>query len=299
MKKELKYHTCLFGCDPEFFFSNGKKTVSSDSILPEGGLVCSHPASKIIIDGVQGELNTRPHSCRQLLCSEIQCMFSDLVNHIDKKDTKIDFKQTIKIKKEDMKNLSEKSKTFGCASSKNTYNNGKSGKITVNPETYQYRSAGGHIHLGYLDKEVEKIMKHPKKLVNLLDVILGNTCVLLDRDRGNIERRKVYGKAGEYRTPKHGIEYRTLSNFWLRSIPLTSMVMGLSRLAIIITANNRENEILDLVDMEDVREAINSNSVQKATKIYKKIEKTLFSMADVKSSAYDIDLANVHLFRLF
>ena len=72
----------------------------------------------------------------------------------------------------------------------------------------------------------------PLLAVKILDIVVGNTCVIMDRAPSQVERRKVYGRAGEYRLPAHGIEYRTLSNFWLRSYQLTHLVFSLARFAI-------------------------------------------------------------------
>jgi hypothetical protein len=36
--------------------------------------------------------------------------------------------------------------------------------------------------------------------------------------------RKLYGAAGRYRQPSYGVEYRTLSNFWLASPELVELV---------------------------------------------------------------------------
>jgi hypothetical protein len=81
--------------------------------------------------------------------------------------------------------------------------------------------------------------------------LVGNTCVLLDRDPRAAERRQIYGRAGEYRLPDHGLEYRTLSNFWLRAYPLFSLVMGLSRLAVsVVYSSYGPPQRLPIVDAE-------------------------------------------------
>jgi hypothetical protein len=47
-----------------------------------------------------------------------------------------------------------------------------------------------------------------------MDLLLAVPSVLLDNDK---QRRKVYGKAGAFRKKEYGLEYRTLSNFWISS----------------------------------------------------------------------------------
>jgi hypothetical protein len=111
------------------------------------------------------------------------------------------------------------------------------------------------------------------------DILVGNTCVMLDRDEGQIERRKLYGRAGEYRKNDHGYEYRTLSNFWLRSYPLTSLVFGLSRLAnaAIFYEGSFErkpiDELLACVEPSLIAQAINENNLELAQENWQHVKK--------------------------
>lgn len=300
--RKLAYFGITFGCDPEFFFRRGDDVVGAAKILPKEGLFVGE--SKIIIDGVQAELNPEPATCRQTLGRMIlpEC-FRALKEHMEQyKRLRIDFSQTIKLSDKDFDGLPDDSKKFGCMPSKNAARKGKMGKITVNPETYRYRSAGGHIHIGDAGNSVirELLKADPVRIVKMLDILVGNTCVLIDRDPGNIERRKVYGQAGEFRTPPHGLEYRTLSNFWLRSYQLMGLVMGLTRHAIIICANDLDEEFLKLVDMDDIYKAINTNNFALALRNFKKIEDLLLQITPtVDTELYPISSDTIEQFRYF
>jgi hypothetical protein len=133
----------------------------------------------------------------------------------------------------------------------------------------------------------------PDKVIPVLDIIVGNTCVLIDRDPGNIERRKVYGRAGEYRVPTHGLEYRTLSNFWLRSYQTMSFVLALTRFGVSI-ANSPEarEKLMSLVNMEDIQDAINNNDAKLAQKNFNKIKKFISGRFD---NGYSGPLSGNHL----
>jgi len=48
----------------------------------------------------------------------------------------------------------------------------------------------------------------------MMDLYLGVPSVLMDK--GEL-RKQLYGKAGAYRMKPYGVEYRTLSNFWIFS----------------------------------------------------------------------------------
>lgn len=292
---KMRFCTIQFGCDPEFFFEKAGKIVGSEKIIDinkgieispnEGGnRSVGKGQSKFIVDGVQAELNPRPDTCRARLGNEISTCFRVLAKQIKADPSlSINFAPTVKITSEELDSLDEKSKTFGCMPSKNARETGKSAVKLRDPKIYKYRSAGGHIHISpcndYGDEKTRQaIFQEPERLVTIMDIIVGNTCVLLDRDPSNKERRKVYGRAGEYRTPSHGLEYRTLSNFWLRAYPLMSFVMALTRLAVSIRANSinsnidYEKELLNLVNLKQIQKAINNNDFDLAKKNFKKIK---------------------------
>ena len=224
MKKLTYLNYVTLGCDPEFFFSKNGAIVGSEKVLDKNGFVVNgNYNNKFVIDGVQAELNPAPNTCRALLGNEIRNCFKQLSEKIGvDKDLKIDFSPVVNITNDELQSLSESSRVFGCSPSLNTHQSIKGG-IKVNPSKYLKRSAGGHLHFGCGDyksihsKLIAEALKAPKEVISLMDYILGNTCVLLDTNTENRERRKNYGKAGEYRVTKFGLEFRTLSNFWLRS----------------------------------------------------------------------------------
>jgi hypothetical protein len=101
---------------------------------------------------------------------------------------------------------------FGCDPDFNVW----SLKVNPPPRTKNkaLRSAGGHVHIG--GNITDKI-----GLGRACDLFLGCPSVLFDSDRN---RRLLYGKAGAIRDKPYGIEYRTLSNFWVKSKELAEMI---------------------------------------------------------------------------
>ena len=333
MKQLSSTQDLNMGSDPEFFFRKDGKIIGSEKVLPENGLHHSQGAGKIVRDGVQAELNPTAATCRQVACSNIQSTFDTLLREIAKpahKGITLDFSTVVDVDPDEMETLSPKSRTFGCSPSKNANIKkiDKISKISVDPKKYLKRSAGGHIHLGYpmiySDQYIEENTqftddvvyfkshnlraKHgydrardPEIIVPLLDMIVGNTCVLLDRDEGNVERRKVYGKAGEYRTPTYGIEYRTPSNFWLRSPHLASLVWGLARQAVQMAVEGGDkNEFLKTlkkeVSMSDVEKAINTNDFELAQFNWNQIENVLIGITPT-NGFYPITSQNLPAFK--
>ena len=291
----------MLGCDPEFFFKNSKGIVGAESVLPEDGMEAGQYHSKFIIDGVQAELNPAPNRCREILANEIGRCFLSLKEHMDSVGVSIDMSQTVEVKKDVFDTLSDKSKRFGCSGSKNAYKSEAEIKITINPMVYRKRSAGGHLHLGKIGfTNIDKALLSPERLIPILDILLGNTCVLIDRDEGNIERRKSYGRAGEYRTPPHGIEYRTLSNFWLQNYQLMSFVFGMARFAVNVVANDKDKEFTDAINMKEIEKAINKNDFKLAYKNFLKIEPIIGELTrEIGGVSVPLDGQKLPLFRHF
>jgi phiEco32-like amidoligase-type 2 protein len=226
--RPLTMGTLLFGCDPELFATKDGKIIGSDQLIPPEGLkYTGADGGKIVRDGVQLELNPGASHCRANLSNTIQGMFAMLNNHLKKVGAELSFEGTITLNKKTFDSLNPACRQLGCMPSLNIY---EEKGLGVNPMTYRRRSAGGHIHIGLEGSgytEAQKI-----QLVGVMDAIPGLISVLIDRDPNAAIRRRVYGRAGEYRLPKHGVEYRTLSNFWLRHYALMSLMMGLTRLSV-------------------------------------------------------------------
>ena len=270
--------------------------MESSKVVGKSGMHIS--SSKCTMDGVQAELNPTPQTCRQSAGSEFRRLFQGMQSRLSDRKVNITFKSLVELSEQDMQELSDEAKRFGCAPSIQLYT-GKPSKITVDPAKYRKRSAGGHIHFGSSMSEYDRhrpILEFthakPRLAVRILDIVLGNTMVMIDRDEGQVERRKVYGKAGEYRLPPHGLEYRTLSNFWLRNYQLMSMVYSWGRFGINIGANIYFNEkqdpdtrseyriLLDTVNKDDVEKAINTNDFDLAKSIWDKIKYILCDMTE-------------------
>lgn len=285
--KTLHTYGVVFGADPELFLSQEGEVIGAEKVIPKEGIILrdsegqAYGSPIIIIDGVQAEFNPEANSCRESFSSNLKQCFVKLAETLkDKPGIKADFAQTVEVSKKEMATLEPSSQQFGCAPSKNAY---EEVEISVKDASqYRYRSAGGHVHIGHGGSSTLQTLfaTEPVEVIKVMDIVLGNTCVLLDRDAGNIERRKVYGKAGEFRSPKHGgIEYRTLSNFWLRSYQLMSFVLGTARFAVSIAVDKAlREELVALVDMDDVRKAINTNDFDLAYKNFNLVKEFLSNL---------------------
>lgn len=306
METKVKRHSLLMGCDPELFINLNNKVVGSEKVLVEDQVKTN--GDKITKDGVQVEFNPKPQTCRAYLGNHIRSSFVDLVEMLNKKGMEINFNQVVTVSKKEMDSLSDKSKEFGCAPSNNFYT-GSVSVIGKDPKKYKKRSAGGHIHLGtqfnddFYKEDItdDELVLKPERIIPILDIIVGNTCVLLDRDKGNVERRKTYGRAGEYRIPgKARIEYRTLSNFWLRDYKLMSLVMGLARYAYSIVKSDLDTVLLKCINVKNIEQAINKNRFDYAFKNWQYVKKFILDYTH-PSIVNDFPICpdTIHLFEFF
>ena len=102
-------------------------------------------------------------------------------------------------------------KRFGCEPDFNAWLEGTRNQSPSNKTNL--RTAGGHLHVSYEEPDYEDRLD----LIKSLDIFLGIPSIILDPDK---ERKKMYGKAGAMRFKSWGVEYRSLSNFWLGSLEL-------------------------------------------------------------------------------
>lgn len=149
--------------------------------------------------------------------------------------------------------ISDQAQMFGCESDYDVYTFDANKVNRINP---YLRSAGGHIHLGYDNHNMDTTVK----LIKAFDLFLGLQSVILDPDK---ERRSMYGKAGCYRIkPKYGFEYRTLSTFWTENEELMRWTYNQAMNAI-----NFVNNDGIITNEEEIIKAINTSNVEMAMEI--------------------------------
>jgi hypothetical protein len=293
MPKNLPLATASvnFGADPELFVTKiGKKSgkprvVGSERIINENMRVGIKDGwGTVVPDGVQAELHPHPTTCRAGFSSYVSECLVKLHEHAIKNKLSLSFDQVVTVGARELSGLSHHAKHLGCSPSINFY-----GRLPkeVDGMIYRRRSAAGHIHLGttYISSGVVK----PESLVPLLDILVGVPSVLMDRDPKASERRKLYGRAGEYRLPEHGLEYRTLSNFWLTSYQVMSLVLAQARMAVDVAYSSTpqakvsfgkgiyseaEKDLREAVgDLAVVEKIINKNDYDGAFKLFQEVIK--------------------------
>src|SRR5690606_28024709 len=107
------------------------------------------------------------------------------------------------------------------------------------------------------------------KLVLAMDMTLGLESVLLDTDT---RRKELYGSAGSFRFKKYGVEYRTLSNFWIKNEELTQWAFNKTIEAIELVESGKIDELTQEYS-KYVRRAIDTNDKHMATSLLESINK--------------------------
>ena len=144
----------------------------------------------------------------------------------------------------------EEAFVFGCTPDFDAFSN------TQNPSpeaSSLLRTAGGHVHIGY--EKPSKVTS--RKIALMCDYLLGLPSVLEDVSIGAERRKELYGKASCIRYKPYGVEYRTLSNYWIWSDALVKVVHERATLAAL---NYKMLPLLQsIVPQEEVRRIINEN----------------------------------------
>ena len=129
--------------------------------------------------------------------------------------------------------------------------------------TTNLRVCGGHISIGWDNPTQEQQID----MVKAMDATVGLESILLDSDT---ERKKLYGKAGCFRFREYGIEYRSLSNFWIKSDESLKWAWNTTLKAIDLLNTDKINEIKELGNY--IVEAINTNNKELTQELLNKIK---------------------------
>lgn len=204
------------GADPELFIVNAEtgEYVCPDGLIPgtkeephavDGGAVQQ--------DGFAAEFNIEPCTTYKEFSARIRGVKKQLQEMLPSNMILVPH-ATAKFTEDEWARASDETKVLGCSPDYNAWT------LDVNPAPQAedlVRCAGGHLHVGWTEGASPSDKEYFKACVDLvrqLDWCLGGWSVLKDCDT---TRRTLYGQAGSMRFKPYGVEYRTLSNFWLEN----------------------------------------------------------------------------------
>jgi len=229
------------GADPELFLEVNGEIISAEGLIggtKEEPRAISEDGHYIQEDNVMIEFNIPPSGSSLDFKNNI----NQVKDYLEALATIHGGKLNISASAElDPKHLqTEQALLFGCDPDLNVHLK----EFNIAPQAGgNLRTCGGHIHIGYENPEQEV----SEQIVYAMDFTLGLESINLDTDD---RRREMYGNAGCFRFKEYGVEYRTLSNFWIQNDELIEW------------AYNKTMEAIDLVNSGFLPEIIAKYSDQ-------------------------------------
>lgn len=262
------FKVVTLGADPEAFVLN---TVTNEIVSAEGMIggtkyepkVISDQGHAIQEDNVMVEFNIPPCSDEQEFIDNINYSKDFLNTMLNFTNHRLEIIPSATLYDNYLN--TEQARMFGCDPDMNVYLKDFNDSPCSNTNL---RTCGGHIHVGF--KNANKVKwSHKEELIYAMDITLGLDSLQLDNDD---RRREMYGNAGSFRVKPYGIEYRTLSNFWIKSDELISWAFQKTMDAIELVENR---QIVNLIKnySDNVRKAIDTNDKELALQIQKKLKK--------------------------
>lgn len=235
------------GCDPEIF-ARSRKTgqfVSVHDLIP-GSKAFPHkvPQGAIQVDGTAAEFNIDPALDSYSFSSNISTVLVELQKAVGK-DYELVCIPTVEYPWDYFQKLPPNVRELGCDPDFNAW----TGQVNERPvragNLISTCTGAGHIHLGWCENEDPNDSDHFDEcciVAKQLDYYLGMESLKWDKDS---KRRGLYGCAGAFRPKSYGIEYRTLSNVWVRSTKLQNWIYGAAVKAVndLVSGNRVEDRL--------------------------------------------------------
>ena len=211
------------GADPELWLRDPDTglIVSAHDRMP-GTKLEPHPVNlgAVQVDGVAAEFNIEPTYDAEHFVKYIHAVKGQIKGFVG--GLQLVEEPIALFEPGYFKALPEHVRLLGCNPDWNAW----TGQVNEKPDDDMYfdgklmRTAAGHIHIGGWCKNTPANLTDKthfddcRIIAKQLDYYLGMNSLMWDDDH---RRRKMYGMAGSFRPKPYGMEYRPLSNVWLRS----------------------------------------------------------------------------------
>lgn len=257
MNKEIKRPT--IGCDPEFFLVNPKGSIISAIGHIPGTKDNPHlldTQAGLQTDNVAVEFASGVVKNVDDLITHIRGTFKEITNLLPEGHTLAVTPSTIF---SDAELEDPQAKEFGCSPDFDVWSMTQNNPPT--PVDPNLRSCGGHLHVGHnsLQEFSGKTM-----MVKLMDCFHGLVSTVLDCSKEATVRRELYGKAGCHRPTAYGIEYRVLSNYWLKHPLLVRLQYSLTEDCLNLLENGGGKELVEAIGPDNIQKTINTGDKTEA-----------------------------------
>jgi hypothetical protein len=246
----------LVGCDPEVFVKQNGVFKSAYGLIKGDK---KHPMKvdkgAVQVDGMALEFNIDPARSEDEFSVNVQHVFNTMKLMVP--DYEVVAVPVAHFDNGYMKTQPMEALELGCDPDYNAW----AGIANVKPNADRpMRTASGHVHIGWTnDKDIQDAghIGMCNDVAKQMDFMLGLPSLMYDDD---VLRREMYGKAGCCRYKPYGVEYRTLSNAWLKSEALMRWVYrntieGMNRLMNGDALFNKYGDIQEIINSSDKKEA--------------------------------------------
>lgn len=251
----------LVGCDPEVFVKKNNKFVSAFGLI-QGDKKHPQPVKDgaVQVDGMALEFNIVPAQNEEHFVHSVQSVFDQLCAMVP--GYEVVATPVAHFDEAYMKQQPKEALELGCDPDFNSWN----GFANPRPDGDRpMRTASGHVHIGWTNGAHIEEDQHRNRCHlagQQMDFFLGLPSLFYDEDK---ERREMYGKSGCIRYKPYGVEYRTLSNAWLKNEKrmrwvYRNVIKGMTAL---MSGNILSQKY------GDIQEIINTSNTKEAAKIIK------------------------------
>ena len=223
----MKYDNVAFGADPELFLMDHDGKYKSAIGLIGGTKEFPRPiddyGSAVQEDNVAVEFNIIPAMSRAEFRRNVEFVMAYLAKHAESMALRLAVVPAAFFDESELDN--PQAQRFGCDPDFNVWTKAKNSRPELTGDMTRLRSCGGHIHVSWSRPQTDD----QTTLIKAMDLFLGCTSVEYDGDK---LRRELYGKAGAFRFKPYGVEYRVLSNFWIKSPEMVDWAYDQTEMAI-------------------------------------------------------------------
>lgn len=219
----------LVGADPEIFmFKDGMPISAHGAIQGTKHDPFKVKDGAVQVDGMALEFNIDPASSEEEFVHNVESVLATLKSMVPGFD--LVATPVAEFGFDYIKAQPEEALILGCDPDFNAWANGD-----INPRPNgdnPFRTGAGHVHIGWTNNMDVMDQGHINTGITLtkqLDAFLALPSLFYDTV---VKRRTMYGAPGAFRTKPYGVEYRVLSNAWLKDSKLMRWVYKNTTLAV-------------------------------------------------------------------
>lgn len=274
------------GSDPEFFVKDTEgNPVPAEFLFPPEG---SGETNKPFFDGWQAELTTDPVDDISEVIPHIKRAVKSICE-IREAGIEPYLQPAIEVSRSSLDMAPPSAFAFGCSPSVNAFSSEVRDSQTIRREWNKQGNifmAGGHIHLGMPGgankaNPVERLVPHAAtftieypniiRMFETVGVTLLTAAESIGGDVGLFKKRRMfYGRSGEYRNTRYGIEMRSPSCIWLMCPDLAEAIYASAAISYYTVFAGMHESVIEAIDLDKLQYAVNESDSDVCMEIHKK-----------------------------